>query len=131
MKWSDGYMATIVFQIVGYKNSGKTRLICRLIELLVEKGIRVGVVKHDGAHEFELDHPNTDTWKHRKAGAQVIAITSEHRSAIIKEQSARLEEVIAQVRDDVDLILVEGYKKEHYPKLLIVNANEDLDLLKQ
>lgn len=118
-----------VFQIVGYKNTGKTTLICKLIEMLTEQGIRVGVVKHD-AHEFDTDHPGTDTWKQRKAGAQVVAIASGYRTAIIKESSTSLHDLITQI-NDVDIILVEGYKFENHPKILMIRTEEDLELLNQ
>jgi molybdopterin-guanine dinucleotide biosynthesis protein B len=118
-----------VFQIVGYKNTGKTTLICRLIEMLAGKGIRVGVVKHD-AHDFDMDHLGTDTWKHRKAGAKTVAITSEHRTAIIREKSTPLYELISQF-NDVDVILVEGYKFENFPKILIIRTEKDIELMDQ
>lgn len=119
-----------VYQIVGHKNTGKTTLICRLIEKFTETGIRVGVVKHD-AHEFDTDHPGTDTWKQRKAGAQVVAIASKNRTSIIRERSTSLRDLIAQIIDDVDIILVEGYKYENYPKLLMIRTEEDIELIKQ
>jgi len=116
-----------VFQIVGYKNSGKTTLICKLIEQLKYKGIRVGVIKHD-AHDFELDPSETDTWKQRKAGADVVANTSASRTAIIKEYPSGLSELIDQLQE-VDLILVEGFKFEGYAKLVMIRDESDWELI--
>ncbi|MDF2834525.1 MAG: molybdopterin-guanine dinucleotide biosynthesis protein B-like protein, partial [Paenibacillus sp.] len=57
-----------VIQVVGYKNTGKTTIVCQLTSLLKEAGYKVGTIKHD-AHEFRMDHPGTDTWKHQQSGA--------------------------------------------------------------
>ena len=64
----------VIIQVVGYKNSGKTTLVSELVRTLTSEGYRVGTLKHD-AHDFEPDIPGKDTWQHRKAGAQVTAIT--------------------------------------------------------
>ena len=57
-----------IFAISGYKNSGKTTLITKLIPELKQRGYRVAVIKHDG-HDFEADVPGTDSYRHQKAGA--------------------------------------------------------------
>jgi molybdopterin-guanine dinucleotide biosynthesis protein B len=116
-------------QIIGFSGSGKTTLVCKLIQWLKERGITVGTIKHD-AHSFEMDYPGKDTWKHREAGAKVVAISSSVRTAILEERQRTLEELIERI-SDVDLILVEGYKFEAYPKYLIVRHEEDLAVLDQ
>lgn len=127
MKQSRAGAAPVVWQIVGYKNSGKTTLICALIPLLRERGKRVAVIKHD-THGFEIDHPHTDTWKQKEAGAGAIAITNGTRTAIIEERSSTLPELIAAF-EDYDFVLVEGFKNEHYPKLVLLHAESDIELL--
>lgn len=67
-----------VLQIIGYKNSGKTTLVCRLIEALSAQGIRVGSAKHD-AHSFQLDDPGTDSSKHLLHGAVETVLTRRRR----------------------------------------------------
>lgn len=119
----------VVCQIVGYKNSGKTTLICALIPLLKQKGCSVAVIKHD-AHDYDMDHPGTDTWKQRQAGAAAIAITSGKRTSIIEERSTSLSRLIADF-SGYDYVLVEGFKQEAYPKIVLLHNDEDLTLLKQ
>lgn len=117
-----------VCQIVGYKNSGKTTLICDLIPLLQRHGCTVAVIKHD-AHDYEMDHPGTDTWQQRQAGASAIAITSGRKTSVIEERSSSLAELISAF-SSYDYVLVEGFKHEAYPKIVLVHNEEDLSLLK-
>lgn len=116
-----------VCQIVGYKNSGKTTLICDLIPLLRESGCSVAVIKHDG-HEFEIDHEGTDTWKQRQAGASAVAITSGARTSVIQERGSSLAELIESFAE-YDFVLVEGFKQERYPKIVLIRSEEDLNIL--
>lgn len=120
---------TNVWQFVGYKNSGKTTLISSLIPLLKDKGFKTAVIKHD-VHGFTLDHPGTDTNEFHEAGADGVAITSPFRTAVIHEEGARLQELIISLQR-YDLILVEGFKQEAYPKLLLLRSSEDIELLDQ
>jgi len=116
-----------VFQICGYKNSGKTTLIAALLPLLKERGLRIAVIKHD-SHGFDIDHEGTDTFRFREAGAEGVAIASPGRTAVMKESEAKLEELLA-CYDDFDLVLIEGYKREGYPKLVLLRNADDLALL--
>ncbi|MHA6528964.1 molybdopterin-guanine dinucleotide biosynthesis protein B [Paenibacillus sp. BAC0078] len=118
-----------VCQIVGYKNSGKTTLICELIPLLRSKGCTVAVIKHDG-HDFDMDHEGTDTWKQRQAGASAVAITSGTRTAKIEERASSLAELIAAFAD-YDYVLVEGFKQEQYPKIGLIRREADFSLLSE
>lgn len=121
--------APAVCQIVGYKNSGKTTLVCALIPLLQQRGCTVAVIKHD-AHGFDTDHPGTDSWKQRQAGASAIAITSSARTSVIEERSSSLAELIAHFAG-YDYVLVEGFKTESYPKIVLIHQEEDLPLLQE
>lgn len=118
----------VVLQIVGYKNSGKTTLITELIRRLKQAGHSVGTVKHD-AHQFQIDYPQTDTWKHQEAGADVTAISSSNRSAILKSYPESLAALLTQM-DEVNIVLVEGFKQASYPKLVLLRTLEDLELLR-
>ncbi|WP_054949619.1 molybdopterin-guanine dinucleotide biosynthesis protein B [Numidum massiliense] len=118
-----------VFHIVGYKNSGKTTLVCRLVERLRRRGYRVGTVKSD-AHQFEMDHPGRDTWQHREAGAEVVAITSRTRTAILEEQPRTLSDLLAHMRE-MDIVLVEGMKAGSYPKVVLLRHEDDRALIDQ
>lgn len=105
------------FAISGYKNSGKTTMITRLIPELKKLGLKVAVIKHDG-HDFESDVPGTDSWNHQKAGAYGTAVFSKNRVLITKECQNINEIQIAKAFPEADVILIEGLKQSHYPKYL-------------
>ncbi|MDO7904873.1 molybdopterin-guanine dinucleotide biosynthesis protein B [Paenibacillus sp. JX-17] len=116
-----------VLQIVGYKNSGKTTLISRLLELILKQGIQAAIIKHD-AHGFEMDHPGTDTYKLRTAGAHAVAITSSSGTAVLEEGEQSLEELISRFAA-YDVVLVEGFKEASYPKWVMIRQSGDIELL--
>ena len=95
---------------IGRSGVGKTTYLEKLITELKSRNYRVGVIKHD-IHGFEMDRPGKDTWRHAQAGADVVCISSFEKFALIKkmQRDMPLEEIIAKI-DDVDIILVEGYK---------------------
>lgn len=119
----------IIFQIVGYKNSGKTTLVAELTRRFKQDGFTVGTAKRD-AHDFTIDTPGTDTWKHQEAGADVTAISSSARSAVLRSSPMALSGLLAYMQD-ADIILVEGFKRESYPKLILLRSIEDIHLLQQ
>lgn len=112
-------MSHRVFGITGWKNSGKTTLTERLVTELTRRGWRVSTVKH-AHHEFDIDKPGTDSFRHREAGAHEVAIVGGSRWALMHElrgdDEPTLEEVIARL-SPCDLVLVEGYKREGHAKL--------------
>ncbi|MBM7569120.1 molybdopterin-guanine dinucleotide biosynthesis protein B [Paenibacillus sacheonensis] len=119
--------APLVIQVVGYKNSGKTTLIAKLIHHLKQADLVVGTVKHD-AHDFDMDTPGTDTWKHQEAGADMTAISSAARSAIISNRPEPLSALLAYMQH-ADIVLVEGFKHEPYPKIMLLRNEQDKELL--
>ena len=107
-----------IFSIVASRsNMGKTKLVCDIITELKLRGYRVATIKHD-IHGFDIDHPGKDTWLHRKAGADIVSISSKNRMAMIEEveKEYKLDEVIEKI-ENVDIIITEGYKKEDKPKI--------------
>lgn len=116
-----------IIQVVGYKNSGKTTFLCRLIEELRVLGYKVGSVKHD-AHDFDMDHEGRDSWKLYEAGAEAVAITSSKKSAVIRRTPLSLQELAAAM-PEVDLVVAEGFKTEPYPKVVLLRGQEDEELL--
>jgi len=116
-----------VIQVVGHKNTGKTTLVCRLTELLKQRNYKVGTVKSD-AHDFTMDEPGTDTWRHQQAGADITAISSSRRSAILSNKPSSLAELLVHMQH-VDIVLVEGFKRENHPKLVLVREEVDAGLL--
>lgn len=108
-----------VFGISGWKNSGKTSLTERLVGEIVRRGFRVSTVKH-AHHEFDIDKPGTDSFRHRQAGAAEVAIVSGARYAIMHELRGEPEPVLNDILARLapcDLVLVEGYKSEDIPKI--------------
>ncbi len=108
-----------VIGIVGWKNSGKTTLTVRLVEEFTRRGVRVATLKH-AHHNFQIDDAETDSARHRRAGAQQVAIVSEKRWAIVRELAGAPEPDFADVLawlDPCDLIIVEGYKSQPIKKI--------------
>lgn len=120
----------LIIQFAGYKNTGKTTWVCRMTEKFKQAGCRVGTIKHD-AHDFQMDMPGTDTWKHQASGADITAISSSQRSAIIKRTTENVDTLIAAIRDEVDVILIEGFKSADYPKVILAREASHLSLLEQ
>ncbi|MVA97771.1 molybdopterin-guanine dinucleotide biosynthesis protein B [Nitratireductor sp. CAU 1489] len=112
-------MTRRVFGITGWKNSGKTALTAALVTELGRRGHLVSTVKH-AHHAFDIDRPETDSFRHREAGAMEVAIVSGRRWALMHELRDEGEPSLADVLDKLapcDLVLVEGYKHDAHPKL--------------
>lgn len=108
-----------VFGISGWKNSGKTGLTERLVSEFTRRGYRVSTIKH-AHHDFDIDKPGADSFRHRQAGAAEVAIVSDRRFAIMHELRGEaeppLEAILARLAP-CDLVLIEGYKREPVPKI--------------
>lgn len=112
-------MQVPVFGVTGWKNSGKTTLVTRLVSEFTRRGYDVSTVKH-AHHAFDIDKPETDSFRHREAGAREVMIVSGHRWALMHELRSEAEPPLAAALarlSPCDLILVEGYKREGHPKL--------------
>ena len=112
--------------------TGKTTLISRLIPLLNERGLKVGLIKHSH-HDFDIDQPGKDSYRLRKAGASPVVLVSSHRRAIISELSTgepRLsEQLFCFNNEPIDLVIVEGFKNEKFPKIELHRAELGQSLL--
>ena len=108
-----------LFGVVGWKNSGKTGLMERLIAAFAAQGLSVSAIKH-AHHTFDVDHPGKDSYRHRAAGATEVLLSSRNRWALMHElrdaAEPPLEALIARL-SPVDLVLVEGYKRDRHPKV--------------
>ncbi|MBO0763301.1 MAG: molybdopterin-guanine dinucleotide biosynthesis protein B [Hyphomicrobiaceae bacterium] len=105
--------------VAGWKNSGKTTLVTRLVAELTRRGFKVATVKH-AHHAFQIDDAETDSARHRRAGAAQVAIVSATRWAVVCELGTdpepTLDEIIGRL-DPCDLVIVEGYKRAPIPKI--------------
>jgi molybdopterin-guanine dinucleotide biosynthesis protein B len=112
------FMPIPILSIVGKKNCGKTTLLEKLIPELKRRGHRVGTIKHD-THGFDIDHEGKDTFRHKAAGADVVAISCPWKVSVIKDVSEELtpDQLVKQFFGDVDIVLTEGYKREGLPQV--------------
>jgi molybdopterin-guanine dinucleotide biosynthesis adapter protein len=121
-----------IIGLAGWSGSGKTTLITKAIPCLIARGVRVSTIKH-AHHGFDLDTPGKDSFMHRAAGATEVVISSANRWAILHELRGapewNLADLLAKL-SDVDLILVEGFKRDRLvPKLEIHRAANGQPLL--
>lgn len=125
-------MIPAILQVIGYQNSGKTSFIERLISLASEAGVKVGVIKHHGHGKPEVYDDEKDTGRHRKAGALVTGVSGDGLLAIhaTNEQEWELPQLINLYSSfDLDLILIEGFKRYHYPRIIMLRDQHDEMLL--
>ncbi len=121
-----------IVSIVGKSNSGKTTLIEKLIAELVRRGYKVATIKHD-VHGFEIDKEGKDSWRHKKAGAHTVIISSPQKLALIRDvdHDAELTELREKYVRDVDIILSEGFKRNSQPKIEVFRQELNQELLCQ
>ena len=108
-----------LFGVAGWKNAGKTGLMERLVAEITGRGISVSTVKH-AHHTFDVDHPGKDSYRHRHAGASEVLLASRNRIALMEELRGLPEPPLADLLTrlkPVDLVLIEGYKRDSHPKV--------------
>ncbi|WP_395543080.1 molybdopterin-guanine dinucleotide biosynthesis protein B [Neotabrizicola sp. sgz301269] len=112
-----------IYGVIGWKNAGKTGLMERLVAEIAGRGLTVSTVKHVH-HDVDLDQPGKDTFRHRQAGASEVVLASAHRFALMREHRGpepELTQVLARLAP-VDLVLVEGYKRDAHRKVEVWRA---------
>lgn len=120
-----------IIGLAGWSGSGKTTLIKKLIPRLIGRGVKVSTLKH-AHHGFDLDQPGKDSFFHRAAGATEVIISSAKRWAILHELREEAEwdlPALVVKMSPVDLVLVEGFKRDAFPKLEIHRAANDKPLI--
>lgn len=113
-----------VIGFAGWSGSGKTTLVEQVIGLLEARGLAVSLIKH-AHHDFEIDHPGKDSYRHRHAGCREVLVTSAKRWAVMHELRGRPELTLADALAQLspcDLVLVEGFKREPIAKIEIYRA---------
>jgi molybdopterin-guanine dinucleotide biosynthesis protein B len=120
-----------VMGIVGWSGSGKTSLLVALLPILIGKGVTVSTMKH-AHHRFDVDTSGKDSFRHREAGASEVLVVTSSRWVLMHESREEPEpsiEGLIQRMTPVDLLLIEGFKTHHHPKLEIYRASEGKPLL--
>jgi molybdopterin-guanine dinucleotide biosynthesis adapter protein len=120
-----------VIGLAGWSGAGKTTLLTRVIPHLLGEGLCVSVIKH-AHHNFDIDVPGKDSWRHREAGATEVLVSSGKRWALMHElrgaNEPRLPELLSKM-SRVDLVVVEGYKSEPHHKIEVFRAANGKPLL--
>ena len=108
-----------IFGLAGWSGSGKTTLLAALIPELAARGLSVSTIKH-AHHDFDIDRPGKDSWRHRQAGAREVMVASARRWALMHElrgdAEPSLDELVTHLTP-VDVVIVDGFKSHPHPKL--------------
>jgi len=114
-----------IISIVGNQNAGKTTLIRDLIPKLKEQGYTVGTLKYN-IRKFDIDHEGKDTYKYYHSGADSVAISSQNEFVVMKKTAnpLTLHEIIETHLNDVNIVLVEGYREDDYPRIRIIDSQD-------
>jgi molybdopterin-guanine dinucleotide biosynthesis protein B len=111
-----------IVSIVGYSDSGKTKLIEKLISAFKQRGVRVGTIKHD-VHGFEMDRPGKDSWRHKQAGASTTIITSPRQIGMVMDADHDHHPLeLMPLMAGMDIVLVEGFKRANLPKIEVFRS---------
>ena len=120
-----------IYGVTGWKNSGKTGLMERLVSEFVKRGFSVSTIKH-AHHSFDVDRSGKDSHRHRVAGAREVMLSSRNRFALMHElrdeEEPSLEVLLAKL-SPVDLVLIEGFKCNRHPKIETFRAVTGTDLI--
>ncbi len=113
-----------IIGLAGWSGAGKTTLLAKLIPALTARGVGVSTLKH-AHHHFDLDQPGKDSHTHRAAGARQVLIASANRWALMSELRGAPEPPLRELLrklDPVDLVIVEGFKRDTHPKIEVHRA---------
>lgn len=112
-----------IVSFVGKPDHGKTTLLEKLIPELNRRSYRIGTIKHH-VHEFAMDKPGKDTWRHKQAGAHSVVLSSPTGLGLIRDVSGDtpVEELVGRYFSDVDLVIAEGYKRLALPKIEVYRS---------
>ena len=114
-----------IIGLAGWSGAGKTTLVAKLIPSITARGLTVSTLKH-AHHAFDVDQPGKDSYMHRMAGATEVLVSSQNRFALMRElrgaPELALPELLAKLTP-VDLVIIEGYKRDPHPKLEVFRAS--------
>jgi len=122
-----------VICIVGTSKTGKTKLMEELIKELKDRGLKVGALKYHKHGDFEIDIKGKDTWKYAKAGADTVAITSNVKFAVIKNENLMtdIDEICETYFFDTDVVLADGFTQSDKPRIIVVENEEDAGIFER
>ena len=127
MKHTETTIPVICF--VGYSNSGKTTLIEKVIRLLAGRGYDVATVKHTHKN-FSMDAEGKDSWRHKAAGAKTVVLASPSQVSVVSDSDGELsiDDVLKSYVSKADILIVEGFKRDSYPKIEVSRNGSSHDL---
>jgi len=114
-----------IIGLAGWSGAGKTTLVAKLIPSITARGLTVSTLKHEH-HAFDVDQPGKDSYMHRMAGATEVLVSSQNRFALMRELRGAPELPLPQLLaklTPVDLVIIEGYKRDPHPKLEVYRAS--------
>jgi molybdopterin-guanine dinucleotide biosynthesis protein B len=114
-----------IIGLAGWSGAGKTTLVAKLIPSITARGLRVSTLKH-AHHAFDVDQPGKDSYMHRMAGATEVLVSSQNRFALMHELRGAAELTLSELLgklSPVDLVIIEGYKRDPHPKLEVYRAS--------
>jgi len=117
-----------IISVVGKSKSGKTTLIEKLIPALKQRGYKIGTVKH-AYHRFDMDKKGKDSWRHKAAGADTVIVVSPGAIAMVKDDHSDSFDELKKYFEDMDLVITEGFKHKHAPKIEICRAARNTEPL--
>jgi len=119
-----------VLTVIGKSKSGKTTLMVKLIREMSERGYHLATIKHHSHSGFDIDIPGKDSWQFAQAGSQQVVIAAPDKFATYRklDHELSLDEIAAEIRD-VDLILVEGYKRANKPSIEVLRSANSEELI--
>lgn len=116
-----------LLSIVGRKGSGKSEVLERLIAMLTQRDLRVGVIKHLARDDFEIDEPGKDTYRYRRRGAETVILSGRKRLAIFSnlQEEMPLDRLLTFFKD-FDVLFLEGYFLEEIPRIEVRDKQMEL-----
>jgi len=122
-----------VICIVGTSKAGKTKLMEELIKDLKRRGLKVGALKYHKHGDFEIDVKGKDTWKYAKAGADTVAITSNVKFAVIKNENVMtdIDKICETYFCDTDVVLADGFTQSDKPRIIVVENEADAGIFER
>ena len=112
-----------IISIVGKSGSGKTTLLEKLVAELKKRGYKIGTIKH-ASDGFEIDKKGKDSWRHKQAGADTVVVASSGKIAMVKNESHNTLDDLEKYFPDMNIVITEGFKKGHKPKIEIFRGEK-------